>query len=149
MKNFFFISILVLVFYENAHSQTIRGCDAATAEDVTHWGHIADELEADTTIKKLHGIVRDSTKAPIYAALVEVFADDGKIRTPTSDSVKRLAACITRQNGKFRFDGMKPGKYILAVGRLGFNITFVRFTLEPKSRRSVSKRLTINLHVGT
>jgi protocatechuate 3,4-dioxygenase beta subunit len=115
----------------------------------TIWGRIATQEKETRAVKKVYGVVHDPLGGRLEDALVEVFADDGTDVTPTSDSKKRVAACITGEKGKFCFDGLKPGKYILAVGCQGFNITFIKLILDSKGRRSSSKPLDVELALGT
>ena len=124
-------------------------CRKATADDQTIWGHIASSYVEETPIRSIHGTVRNPVDSPVEGALVEVFEDNGKYPTPTSSAHKRVAACKVDADGKFCFTGVKPGKYILAVGADGYNISFVSITLSPKDRRSSGKGLQINLQLGT
>ena len=124
-------------------------CRKATADDETIWGHIASAYEEERPVRSIRGTVRDPLDAPIEGALVEVFADNGKDRTPTSSTHTRVAACRVHDDGKFCFTGIKPGKYILAVGARGFNISFISITLNPKNRTSSGKGLQVNLQLGT
>jgi protocatechuate 3,4-dioxygenase beta subunit len=142
-------SLLVLALCSSGLPQKNCQCRKATADDKTIWGHIATEVQEKRPVKKLHGIIHDALGERLENALVEVFADDGTEITPTSDSNIRVAACLTGEKGKFCFDGLKPGKYILAVGHQGFNITFIKLTLDPKGRRSSGKPLEVSLELGT
>ncbi len=141
--------ILVFAVCGTGFSQNNRECEAATAKDFTHWGHIANEIKEQKPLKILYGVVKASNDEPIYSALVEVFSDNGKSQTPTTPSSQRIAACVTQIDGRFRFNKLKAGKYILAIGREGFNITFIKLTLEPRNRRSSNKRLSVRLEIGT
>lgn len=112
-------ALLMLALCESGLPQKSCQCRNATAGDKTIWGHIATQEKETRAVKKVYGVVHDPLGGRLEDALVEVFADDGTDVTPTSDSKKRVAACITGEKGKFCFDGLKPGKYILAVGCQG------------------------------
>ena len=123
-------------------------CRKATADDETIWGHIANQYTEERPVRSIEGEVRDVLGGAIEEALVEVFADDGNLLTPTSRH-RRVAACRVGADGKFCFTGIKEGKYILAVGATGFNISLISVTLRPKNRRSSGKGLQVSLQVGT
>ena len=149
MRKLIISALLLLALCESSLPQTSCRCRSATADDKTIWGHIATEEKEVRTVKKVQGVVRDPVGGRLEDALVEVFADDGTDITPTSSSKIRVAACVTGEKGKFCFEGLKAGKYILAVGRQGFNITFIKLNLAPKGRRSSGKSLDVRLELGT
>jgi hypothetical protein len=142
-------ALLLLTLCESGLPQKSCECRGATEADKTIWEHIATQEEEARTVKKVHGVVRNPLGERLDDALVEVFADDGTEDTPTSPKNRRVAACVTGEKGKFCFDGLKPGKYILAVGRQGFNITFIKLNLDPKGRRNSGKPLDVSLALGT
>ena len=140
--------IAILVIHTIGSAALPQGncrCRKATADDQTIWGHIANQYEEERPVRSIHGTVRNPVDYPIEGALVEVLPDDGKDSTPTSNSHRRVAACRVGADGKFCFTGVKPGKYILAVGAQGFNISFVSVTLSPKNRRSSGKGIQVSL----
>lgn len=139
------VHIICIAAFPNGNCR----CRNATADDQTIWGHTANSYEEERPVRSIQGTVRDPLDSPLEGALVEVFADDGKDQTPTSSTHKRVAACKVDADGKFCFMGVKPGRYILAIGARGFNISFVSITLSPKGRRSSGKGLQINLQLGT
>ena len=64
----------------------------------------------------------------------------------------RLTACLTGNNGKFSFKGLKPGRYLLRAGtreRNQFNHIHIVITLDPKSEETSKENLEIILTPGT
>src|ERR1044072_3477662 len=107
------------------------GCEKVDASEKTWWGHIANAGAEELPLKRIQGKVVAPNEEPVEGALFEVFTNDGSTGTPTSQKEQRVAACRVGEKGKFCFDGLKPGKYILAIGRQAFNITFFSVTLDP------------------
>ena len=147
MRKLIVTALLLLALCQSSLPQTDCRCRGATAADKTIWEHMSNYEEA-RAVKKVRGVVLDPVGGRLEDALVEVFADDGASDSPTSDSHKRVAACVTGEKGEFCFDGLKPGKYILAVGHRGFIITFMKLNLDPRGRRSSGKRLNVTLAPG-
>ena len=121
----------------------------ADTDVLTWWGHMANEQSEESPLKGIKGKVVAPNEEPVEGALVEVFNDDGSTRTPTSQKQQRVAACRVGEKGKFCFNGLKPGKYILAIGHQGFNITFFSVTLNPSHKKSSNKSLIVELQLGT
>ena len=145
----FIMAVTLLMLLSSTPSH--RGCECEKVDDSekTWWGHMANEQAEESPRKHIQGKVVAPNEDPVEGALVEVFNDDGSNRNPTSQKQQRVAACKVGEKGKFCFDGLKPGKYILAVGSRGFNITFFSVTLDPGHKKSSNKSLTVELQLGT
>jgi len=141
--------LLILIAVSEATPLVNCGCTKAEPTDKTIWGHMARDYSLQTPRQSIQGKVLDPRGDPVYGALVEVFADDGTDRTPTSQKRQRVMACKVGENGRFCFKGLRPGKYILAIGSNGFNISFISVVLDPKNPTSSNKSIKINLELGT
>lgn len=71
-------------------------------------------------VKRIHGVVLDSTGEPVNGAVVEIYscgdvAEDVSAYKISSDR-KRITACKTATEGAFCFEGLPPERYLLRAG---------------------------------
>lgn len=130
-------------------------CKKASENDKPHG---ANELiiQDEGAVGRVRGKVYFPTATPEYLAediVVELYQyplgyEYSTINIPIEH--KRLVACLTGPDGKFSFQGVRPGKYILRLGTRqpkGINEVHVIFTL--KQRPWSRQWLEVVLRNGT
>jgi len=96
---------------------------------------------------------------PVKEAVVEVYENhsgftDANIPSAELEKIiaqERKVACMTAADGKFCFDGLPGGRYLLRVGTHGegwVSGVYVLVTLDPKGKRSSQKQLKITLNMS-
>ncbi|HET6762068.1 MAG TPA: TonB-dependent receptor [Longimicrobiaceae bacterium] len=107
MKSYIAVPLLLLAA-ATAHAQTGRPGGAPTAG--------APAAAASQAPGEIHGVVRDGAGAPLGAASIAV--------RRSADSTL-VTGGVTRADGVFRIEGLRPGAYYLRVSRLGFSTATV------------------------
>lgn len=127
-----------------------RPCKKARAEEVPHG---ANEIVVFTeqTVPRLEGIVVLPNAEPVRDAVVEVYRYDGTADgTKTFLShAKRIAACLTSENGRFAFKRLRPGRYLLRAGTVesaGINELQAIFRV---TGRGTTHKIEMRLSMGT
>jgi Carboxypeptidase regulatory-like domain len=101
--------------------------------------------------RKLEGRVELHEDRPLEEVLVEVFDQPEyllKNGGNAPNNQKRLASCVTSEDGKFCFRHLPPGKYELrASSNAGVNVTHVYVVVD--KRAGQTKELVVGMSVGT
>jgi len=101
--------------------------------------------------RKLEGRVELYENTPLEEVLVEVFDQPEyllKNGGVAPNNQKRLAACVTSDDGKFCFRHLPPGKYELrASSKAGVNVTHVYVIVD--KRAGQTKELVVGMSLGT
>jgi hypothetical protein len=100
--------------------------------------------------RELSGRVELHEETPIEDVLVEVFDQPEYLlreRPSEAPKQKRLAACVTAEDGKFCFRHLPPGKYELRASlNGGMNITHVYVVVDKKTGQT--EKLRVGMSVG-
>jgi hypothetical protein len=143
--------LLSTVLSISAESQ----CRKAQADEVPHGANefIIDERQVTSN---LHGTVLFPDGKTAKNVVVEIYAYKGsdvyQEVEQTLREQKRLAACLTKRNGRFSFKNLKAGKYLLRAGtrdNAGINEVYVIVTLKSIPVKSKTTELQIILSLGT
>lgn len=141
------LATFLLFCLDTAYAQDLRHCRKVKSSETTCWGWIKGHTAVEGgTVKEIRGKVVDPNEEPVPDALIEVY-DNPDL---DFDKRKRVAACRVGINGKFRFKGLRPGKYELRgsyCGGAGFDAGHTIVTLEPKDRvaSKADTLVTLNL----
>jgi len=129
-------------------------CGNVREDDKTRWGgNQAVVVVGQRPYRQLYGQVEGGAGA-LPGVLVEVFAnpeyllgDPLKFNTEKQNR-RRIAACLTAEDGRFCFRELKPGKYELRASLgPGWDVTQVYVVLDPAKGQKKPMKLT--LVVGT
>ena len=129
-------------------------CKNAKDGDVPHGANELIQL-TDQTVSSIRGEVSWPTGEPAKDIVVEIFIYTGGDSSEDMNKAlaqKRVAACITGEDGKFSFPHVKRGKYLLRAGTResrGINETCIILVVDPHSTKNTGAGLRIPLHVGT
>jgi hypothetical protein len=101
-----------------------------------------------TRYKSIEGRALIFGEEPMDGALVEIFAYAGPLENYADDARKRrLAACVTSENGQFAFS-LPSGRYELRVSHGGgWNATHVIVVVDREFGKQ--KKLDVPMRVGT
>jgi len=103
-------------------------------------------------LKRIQGVVFTGEMGLGAGVLVELFDnpdawDTWDFRRGESPPQNRLAACVTSGKGRFRFEGVRDGRYELRVSAVpGFDSRSV--ILEVKAAKGRDRALQVHLPVG-
>jgi hypothetical protein len=130
----------------------LAGCKGAGKNDVPNGANELVEIP-EQEVGAMRGIVFvPGSRDPFADVVVEVYRFAGEDTYKTLQKIvskKRLTACMTRGDGKFSFPDLEPGRYLLRLGTHyphAINEAYVIVTLSPWVR---SKRIEIQLTLGT
>jgi hypothetical protein len=139
--------LLVLLSPLSALSGGPCTCRRVPATEITrHGGNETIEVTVEKVHRALAGVVRLNDDEPVADTLVEVFRHvEGKgLRKP-----RRVAACLTDEDGKYCFGFLPPGKYKMRVSREhGFNITHLYVTVDPYSLDGSDDEIDVSLDLA-
>ncbi|MFL6231055.1 MAG: carboxypeptidase-like regulatory domain-containing protein [Pyrinomonadaceae bacterium] len=94
-------------------------CQSALEDDYPHGANEEIEIRGGT-VKSIRGKVIYPNGEPKEGAVVEVYsyASSDKNLRPYElvREKKRIAACLTDENGRFCFTGLPSGKYVVRAG---------------------------------
>src|SRR5262245_25660033 len=137
----------------------VAQCRKAKDEDIPH-GANEFILVDGGMIRRVHGmaffrnVAFETGREPVKDIVVEVYIYSGSDSYQDVNKVlgmkKRVAACVTEDDGKFSFPTFKPGRYLLSAGTRKqdqFNELYIILKLDPK--RDDNKELEIVLKPGT
>lgn len=152
MRNKLTIIVFVFLFSINIFSQ-ICDCKPAKKDDTTRFGgNVINPIVFDKSYKILQGKITDLIGEPIKSALIEIFdkpdwIKNGKYSPP--DNQKRIYACVTSKNGKFRIPKLSKGNYELRVSiSVNWNPEYYYVEIDPKKTDSIEDDLEIIMSVG-
>jgi len=126
-------------------------CRKAHDDEVPQGANMLVEL-TEQKIHDLFGTVFLPADEPAEDIVVEVYRQSGKQEYNQTVQQKRLAACVTRAEGKFSFPGLKPGTYLVQAGVRrphGINITYVIINLKSNGSGNRGRGIRIPLTLGT
>jgi hypothetical protein len=132
------LSILLMLFGCIGQSDDCK-CQKASDEVTTHWGQDSIIVDGEQTTRVLQGRILHASGAPLPEALVEVFeAPEGGLMAGRSDSSeqekqRRIAACLTGEDGEVCFSELPSGKYELRCSKSGFNTYRALVDVNPKN----------------
>jgi len=123
-------------------------CEPAKQGDTTRWG--GNEriiLDEPLPLSRIEGIVHFHSTQALSNVLVEVIPNpDAHNDDDSSNSKKRIAACITSRNGKFALR-LPPGRYELRFSLdTGWNVTSTVIVVKKGAPR---RYLDISMQLGT
>ena len=126
-------------------------CKKAHAEDVLHGANQLIEL-THKSLSHLHGTALYFRERPANDIVVEIYRQSGSQSFQETMKQPRITACVTVDDGKFSFSGLKPGKYLLFAGPrtdAGVNETYAPITLKNHWWRKGGSGLKLILQLGT
>ena len=105
-------------------------------------------------VPQLVGKVLLPDGTPENEAVVEVYKYPKEKNFPSMNvpyTQKRIAACLTGEDGRFLFTKIKPGKYLLRAGvwrKTGFDPINVILIVDPKTKIKGDNPLDLFLHIS-
>lgn len=130
-------------------------CRAAKENEVPHGANELIQLKS-RTVPRVYGTVLWPTGEAAKKIVVEIFhfegSDDDYRDFNAAIEQPRTMACVTGDDGKFSFPGLKLGKYLLRAGtsdEAGVNETYIVLVVKRHSRKPGKDGLEITLHLGT
>lgn len=129
-------------------------CRKATHEQ-TPIGANMFELQDTQTVSNVFGRVLLPDGSAGEDVVVEIFRYAGGENYQDIEKAlkrKRIKACVTEEDGRFSFSGLKPGRYLLRAGTLpvrGLNEVHVIIVLTRNSKEGLGKELELKLTLGT
>jgi protocatechuate 3,4-dioxygenase beta subunit len=127
-------------------------CAPAPSDERTHWGNENIVLSTVTRVRMLGGTITDASASPISNALIEVLTDPDVQALPYSPKrearrakQRRVAACLTKTDGRFCLTGIPAGRYELRFSAQGFQTVSqtIRVVVKGRARRHMLARLTV------
>jgi len=131
-------------------------CSLPSPEAKTSWGQENVIIKLDEPFKFLHGkITISSDGKPLAGVLVEVYdKPEGlllgwKEREARKSEQRKIAACVTSNDGEFCFDKIPSGKYELRCSKPAeWNSTSVYVIVDPKQRNSLASQIVVPMHIS-
>lgn len=90
-------------------------CKLAQPEDAPHGANELIELK-EQKLNQIFGTVRFPRGELADNIVVEVYSRAGTQSLQEARHQARLAACVTSDDGRFSFAGLKPGRYLVVAG---------------------------------
>lgn len=146
--------VLCSFFLIVASIQVMAHCRKAKSDDVPHGANVLIRLD-DQAVSAIRGEVSGPDQWPAGDIVVEIFAyagGDSYQDIKNTVAQRRIAACITGEDGKFSFPHIKGGKYLLRAGtrdNRGIDETHIILIVDPHLKKDNGKGLRIPLYVGT
>lgn len=129
-------------------------CREAKESEIPHGANELIQLKS-RTVPRVYGTVLWPTGEAAKKIVVEIFHFDGSEDDyrdlNTAIEQPRTTACVTGDDGRFSFPGLKPGKYLLRAGtsdEAGVNETYIVLVVERHARKPGRDGLEIRLHLG-
>ena len=126
-------------------------CKPAQSKDVPHGANELIELK-EQRLSQIFGTVRFPQGELADNIIVEVYRRAGTESLQEARQQARLAACVTSEDGRFSFAGLKPGRYFLLAGTrkdAGVNEIYVPITLKRDWLGRKGSGIRFVLWVGT
>lgn len=144
--------LLLLVCLMGLQATPLEACKKARSDQVPHGANEMVLLD-EQNVAHLRGTVLLHNDEPVNRAVVEVYRYEGSVDayeiTRFLKQTKRIAACLTGENGAFAFARLRPGRYLLRAGTVdanGINETHAIFKV---TNRGKTEDLKIRLSLGT
>jgi hypothetical protein len=145
-----------LIFCLTAIAKDRCNCRQTPPDESTHWGGNLGVVYQETkTYKTIQGVVLDMDE-PFPGVLVEIFDEPDYLLFgyPQYQELQkkqhRIAACKTREDGRFCFPNISKGKYeIRASFDSGFDVTHVWVQIDPRNSQAKKADMKIPIWVGT
>jgi hypothetical protein len=122
-------------------SQSNCDCKKAHENQTTFISNENIQVTKKLIVKKLQGLVTDSTETPLSESLVEIFEKKG--------SRKRIKACWVDERGNFCVKNIPKGLYQLRISHEGFIAIYYEIEIDPVIKGKTLKKLKIKLNVAT
>jgi hypothetical protein len=145
------------VYRGGARARAECRCAPAADDDVTRWG--GNEVvvgKAEKSYKRLSGEVTYGTTESASGALVELYTHPEHLFLKYPENVKkrkrqrRVAACVTGEDGRYCLGFIEAGKYELRVSKgPGFNVTQMYVEVDPLGVESAEEEFDLVLTPGT
>ena len=90
-------------------------CKPAQPDDLPHGANTLIELK-EQQLSQIFGTVRFPHGELADDIVVEVYRHEGAESLQEARQQARLAACVTSDDGRFSFAGLKPGRYLVVAG---------------------------------
>jgi protocatechuate 3,4-dioxygenase beta subunit len=131
-------------------------CEQPAPGDRTHWGQENVIIKEEQIFKTIHGKVSSwSNDRPLVGVLVEVFdRPEGLLlswreREERKSKQRRIAACITGEDGEFCFANIPAGKYELRASKpVEWNATSIYVVVAPRNRKSTDAKLSVPMYLS-
>jgi hypothetical protein len=126
-------------------------CKPAQSKDVPHDANTLIELK-EQRLSQIFGTVRFPQGKVADDIVVEVYRREGSESLQEARQQARLAACVTSEDGRFSFAGLKPGRYLVLAGtrkEAGVNQTYVPIILKRGWLGKKGSGIRFVLWVGT
>lgn len=151
MKSSLAIAVCLIGLIQASAAQ----CREAKENEVPHGANELIQLKS-RTVPRIYGTIFWPTGEAAKKTVVEIFhfegSDDDYRDLNTAIEQPRTMACVTGEDGKFSFPGLKPGKYLLRAGtsdEAGVNETYIVLVVKRHARKAGKDGLEIILHLGT
>ena len=148
-----FVTLLVLMWISSSPQQSTPACKLAKDAETTYWGHERVLLSGEAKVNSIQGKIFEPNDDPMADALVEVFDHPGVAHQTLDAEIRakkqrRVAACKTGQDGRFRFRGIPPGKYEVRVSKIGFDPTSAIVAMKARPQRRTHSEIRIGLQLS-
>lgn len=151
-----FIIILILSCLGSLFQKESCKCSQPPPEAKTSWGQENVIIKQDQPFKFLRGkIVASSGGKPLSGVLVEVYDNpealllSWKEREVRKDMQRKIAACVTGEDGEFCFDKIPAGKYELRCSKpIEWNCTSVYIIVAPRQRNSLVSQIVVPMRLS-
>ena len=146
--------VLCSFFLMVASVQVMGHCRKAKSDDVPHGANELIQL-TDQSVSTIRGEVSGPGDGAAKDIVVEIYSyagGDSNEGVKNALAQKRIAACITGEDGEFSFPHIKHGKYLLRAGAResrGINETYIILVVDPHLKKDDGKGLRLPLYVGT
>ena len=152
------VTILVILFGSTTFvSLSSADCRKAKHDEVPTGANMFVQMDTQT-VPTIRGKVSFPDGGAAEHVVVEIFryaGSDSYEDIKKALEQKRMKACVTREDGKFSFSGLKPGKYLLRAGIgpespfNGMNEAHIILVLQPGGKETKAAGLDLKLTVGT
>jgi hypothetical protein len=146
--------LLMLLIAQDRRMARPCACMPVSDNEHTRWGNENVVISHVTRIRILRGVVMDSNQGLMANALVEVLTEPDLMLMPSSPAMetrrarqRRVAACLTDDEGNFCLARLPAGRYELRCSAVGFNA--VSQTIRVTAKGRISKRVTVHLPFAT
>mgnify|MGYP000432145361 CR=1 FL=1 len=131
-------------------------CSLPSSDIKTHWGQENVIIKRPESFRFLHGkVTKSGDEKPLEGVLVEVYdKPEGlllgwKEREANKPNQRKIAACITGNDGEFCFDKIPPGKYELRCSKpTDWNCTSVYVVVAPTRHKSLASKIIVPMQIS-